>query len=118
MNEHARIGFALINKAPYGICVAVAVAFVAGFFFHDLAIVNFYYASIGGMLCALFLLAYWSGKGGLFFIAAVFTPLLLVMVSPLATLASLLYLLSGFFAGFWLLLLIYKVIKAKPSGRD
>ena len=116
MSEQPHVGLSLVNKAPLGFALSVlvaVVAVVAGFAYTELTINTLFYALAGGLVCSLLLLGYWSGKGGIFFILGVLTPLALVMVSPLTTMAALLYLLSGFFAGFWLVLFGYKLINKK-----
>lgn len=116
MSEQPHVGLSLVNKAPLGLVLSLLVAVIAGFVYTDLSLLTLLYALAGGLLCSVLLLGYWSGKGGIFFILGVLTPLALVMVSPLTTMAALLYLLSGFFAGFWLVLLCYKFKVKKPSG--
>jgi|GEM_PF-334438 len=118
MSEQAHVGLSLVNKAPLGFIVSIIVAVIAGFSFAELEMSTLFYALAGGVACSLLLLGYWSGKGGVFFILGVLTPLALVVVSPLTTMAALLYLLSGFFAGFWLVLLGYKLATKKPSGGE
>ncbi|WP_462175631.1 hypothetical protein [Pseudoalteromonas gelatinilytica] len=113
MSEQPHVGLSLVNKAPLGFLLSVLVAVIAGFAYTELTINTLFYALAGGLVCSLLLLGYWSGKGGIFFILGVLTPLALVMVSPLSTMAALLYLLSGFFCGFWLVLLGYKFMNKK-----
>ncbi|WP_062569894.1 hypothetical protein [Pseudoalteromonas arabiensis] len=113
MSEQPHAGLSLVNKAPLGFVLSVLVAVITSLVFTQLTLNTLFYALVGGVVCSLLLLAYWSGKGGIFFIFGVLTPLALVVISPLATMAALLYLLSGFFSGFWLLLLGYKLMVKK-----
>jgi len=103
MSQQPHVGLSLINKAPT----------VLANVFLTLNIITLGYAVLGGMVCAAILLAYWLGKGGVFFILGVSMPLLLVLFTPLATIAALLNLLSGFFFGFCAMLLIYKHVILK-----
>jgi hypothetical protein len=107
MSQQPHIGLSLVNKAPIGMLITFLIAALANVFL-TLNIVTLGYAVLGGMVCAAILLAYWLGKGGVFFILGVSMPLLLVLFTPLATIAALLNLLSGFFFGFCAMLLIYK----------
>ncbi|MEH6393355.1 hypothetical protein [Pseudoalteromonas sp.] len=102
------VGLSLVNKAPLGLVSTALIAIIATFMF-DLELLTLAYASAGGLLCAVILIAYWLGKGGIFFIVGVSIPLLMVIIMPLATMAALLYLVSGFFFGFCLALLGYKL---------
>lgn len=113
MSEQPHVGLSLVKQAPYGLAVSVIIALVAALSFSSLTVVTLAYAVVGGLVCASLLLAYWLGKGGIYFIAGVSVPLLLVVVSPLASMAALLYLISGFFSGFWLVLLGYKFSNKK-----
>ncbi len=107
MSQQPHVGLSLINKAPIGILITLLIAVLANVFL-TLNIITLGYAIFGGAACAAILLAYWIGKGGIFFILGVSMPLLLVLFTPLATIAALLNLLSGFFFGFCAILLIYK----------
>lgn len=112
MNQQPHVGLSLVNKAPLGLLVTTVIAMAAGFLF-EIELLTLLYAFIGGLACAAILIAYWLGKGGIFFIGGVSVPLLLVIMMPLATMAALLYLISGFFFGFCLALLGYKLITNK-----
>ena len=68
---------------------------------------------MGGVISAVLLLAYWLGKGGLFFILGVSLPLVLVLFTPLASITALLNLVSGFFFGFCAALFVYKLLANK-----
>ena len=107
MSQQPHVGLSLVNKAPIGMLITFLIAALANVFL-TLNIVTLGHAVLGGMVCAAILLAYWLGKGGVFFILGVSMPLLLVLFTPLATIAALLNLLSGFFFGFCAMLLIYK----------
>ena len=112
MSQQPHVGLSLINKAPTGILITLLIAVLANVFL-TLNIITLGYAVLGGMVCAAILLAYWLGKGGVFFILGVSMPLLLVLFTPLATIAALLNLLSGFFFGFCAMLLLYKHVILK-----
>ncbi len=109
MNQQPHVGLSLVNKAPLGLLVTTITALTAGFLF-EIDLLTLLYAFIGGLACAVILIAYWLGKGGIYFIVGVSVPLLLVIMMPLATMAALLYLISGFFFGFSLALLGYQLI--------
>lgn len=106
--QQPHVGLSLVNKAPLGLIVTAVIAIIATVMF-ELDIITLAYSIAGGLICAMILIAYWLGKGGLFFIAGVSIPLLMVIVIPLTTMAALLYLISGFFFGFCLVLLGYKI---------
>lgn len=108
------VGLSLVNKAPLGLVITTLIAIAATFLF-ELPLSTLGYASAGGFLCSVILIAYWLGKGGIFFIAGVSIPLLMVIVMPLTTMAALLYLISGFFFGFCLALLGYKLLAKLKS---
>lgn len=103
------VGLSLVNKAPLGLVITALIAIIATFMF-ELELSTLAYSVAGGLTCAIILLAYWLGKGGLFFIVGVSIPLLIVIVMPLTSMAALLYLISGFFFGFCLALIGYKLV--------
>jgi hypothetical protein len=112
MSRQPHVGLSLVKKAPLGLLVTLLVAVVANLLL-PLNIVTLAYAMTGGIVCAALLLMYWLGRGGVFFIAGVSMPLLLVLWAPLASVAALLNLVSGFFLGFCLALVIYNL--ARPQ---
>lgn len=114
MSQTPHVGLSLVNKAPIGMLITFVVAVLANVFM-TLNIITLGYAVLGGAVCAAILLAYWLGKGGLFFVLGVSMPLLLVLLTPLASIGALLNLLSGFFFGFCAMLLMYKVAFAKKQ---
>jgi hypothetical protein len=107
MSQQPHVGLSLVKKAPLGLLVTAIIALIANLML-SLDITTLGYAIAGGALCAILLLAYWLAKGGVFFILAISVPLLLVLFTPLATLGALVNLISGFFFGFCLALLIYQ----------
>ncbi|MDC3212990.1 hypothetical protein NQU47_10465 [Pseudoalteromonas distincta] len=115
MSKQPHVGLSLVTKAPMGMLITALIAVIANVLL-ELNIVTLGYAVAGGIASAVLLLAYWLGKGGLFFILGVSLPLLLVLFTPLATITALLNLISGFFFGFCAALFIYKLVNAKPSG--
>ncbi|KPZ53943.1 MULTISPECIES: hypothetical protein [Pseudoalteromonas] len=110
MSQQPHVGLSLVNKAPIGMVITALVAVIANVLL-ELNIITLGYAVTGGIVSAVLLLAYWLGKGGLFFILGVSIPLVLVLLTPLASIAALLNLVSGFFFGFCAALLIYKLVK-------
>ncbi len=57
------------------------------------------YPLIAGIVAGACLLAYWYGKGGIYFFITFLMPLLTVMLTPMPELGSLVALISGFFLG-------------------
>jgi hypothetical protein len=112
MNNQPHAGLSLVNKAPLGLLITAMTALIANVFF-VLNIVTLGYAIAGGVFCGAILLAYWLGKGGSFFILGISVPLLLVVFTPLASIMALLNLVSGFFLGFCVALIVYKFLLAK-----
>ncbi|MBQ4858721.1 hypothetical protein V6248_12995 [Pseudoalteromonas agarivorans] len=112
MSEQPHVGLSLVNKAPMGMLLTALVAVIANVLL-ELNIITLGYAVAGGVVSAALLLAYWLGKGGLFFILGVSLPLVLVLFTPLASITALLNLVSGFFFGFCAALFIYKLVNAK-----
>ena len=109
MSKQAHVALSLINKAPVGLLLTALIAVVANITF-DLNAMIFVYATVGGAVSAFFLLLYWLAKGGVFFIIGVSAPLMLVLFTPLAAITALLNLVSGFFFGFCIALVIYKFL--------
>lgn len=107
MNKQPHVGLSLINKAPIGLVLTAIIALLANILL-PLNLATFAYAVVGGGLCAALLIRYWLGKGGIYFVLGLTAPLVLVLITPLASFAALINLLSGFFFGFCLLLMIYK----------
>lgn len=108
MSKQPHVGLSLVNKAPIGMAITALVAVIANVLL-ELNIITLGYAVVGGVISAALLLAYWLGKGGLFFILGVSLPLVLVLFTPLATITALLNLVSGFFFGFCAALFVYKL---------
>ena len=109
MSKQPHVGLSLVNQAPLGILFTALIAIVANVLL-DLNIVTLAYAILGGAISAVILMAYWLGKGGIFFILGVSLPLVLVLFTPLDTATALINLVSGYFLGFCVALTIYKVI--------
>ena len=112
MSEQPHVGLSLVNKAPMGMLITALIAVIANVLL-ELNIITLGYAVAGGVVSAALLLAYWLGKGGLFFILGVSLPLVLVLFTPLASITALLNLVSGFFFGFCAALFIYKLVCTK-----
>jgi hypothetical protein len=113
MSKQPHVGLSLVNKAPLGMLFTALIALVANVLL-DLNIVTLAYAISGGAVSAVILMAYWLGKGGIFFILGVSLPLVLVLFTPLGTATALINLVSGYFFGFCVTLTIYKFFPAKP----
>lgn len=107
MNKQPHVGLSLVHKAPMGMLITALVAIIANVLL-PLNTVTLGYAVVGGIVSSVLLLAYWLGKGGVFFILGVSLPLLLVLFTPLAGVTALLNLVSGFFFGFCAALAVYK----------
>lgn len=112
MSEQPHVGLSLVNKAPMGMLITALIAVIANVLL-ELNIITLGYAVAGGVISAALLLAYWLGKGGLFFILGVSLPLVLVLFTPLASITALLNLVSGFFFGFCAALFVYKLLANK-----
>ncbi|ASM50569.1 hypothetical protein PESP_a2625 [Pseudoalteromonas espejiana DSM 9414] len=112
MSQQPHVGLSLVSKAPMGMLITAVIAIVANVLL-ELNIITLGYAVTGGVVSAVLLLAYWLGKGGLFFILGVSIPLVLVLLTPLASIAALLNLVSGFFFGFCAALFVYKLLENK-----
>ncbi|TMO07994.1 hypothetical protein [Pseudoalteromonas sp. S558] len=108
MSKQPHVGLSLITKAPMGMLITAIIAVIANVLL-ELNVITLGYAIAGGALSAMLLLAYWLGKGGLFFVLGVSLPLLLVLFTPLAGITALLNLVSGFFFGFCAALVAYKL---------
>ncbi|HAG39111.1 MULTISPECIES: hypothetical protein [unclassified Pseudoalteromonas] len=112
MKDQPHVGLSLVSKAPMGMLITALVAVIANVLL-ELNIITLGYAVVGGVISAVLLLAYWLGKGGLFFILGVSLPLVLVLFTPLASITALLNLVSGFFFGFCSALFVYKLLANK-----
>lgn len=62
---------------------------------------------ISGKLTSLFLLCYWRGKGGSFFIIALICPLIAIVITSLPNFTALFQLISAYFVGTSSLLMLY-----------
>ncbi|WP_341219911.1 hypothetical protein, partial [uncultured Pseudoalteromonas sp.] len=78
MSKQPHVGLSLVNKAPLGILFTALIAIAANVLL-DLNIVTLAYAILGGAISAVILMAYWLGKGGIFFILVVILPIVLVV---------------------------------------
>ncbi|WP_233997954.1 hypothetical protein [Pseudoalteromonas sp. T1lg10] len=76
-------------------------------------------ALIAGVGCGVLLLAYWLGKGGIYFILGLLVPLLAVIFAELPNFISLFQLILTFFCGFWSSLWALKLVNGtadKPGA--
>ena len=71
MSKQPHVGLSLVTKAPMGMLITALIAVIANVLL-ELNIVTLGYAVAGGIASAVLLLAYWLGKGGLFFILPLF----------------------------------------------
>ena len=114
-NSEQHVALSLVNKAPLAcmLCVllVVVVALVTQPMWYVLG-----FATLSGISCAALLLAYWSRKGGVFFVLGLLVPLLSVMMMALPSFTSLYQLILAFFCGFWLSLWVFKLATAKTSS--
>ena len=116
MNKQPHVGLSLVNKAPLGMLITAIIAILANTLL-ALNLITLGYAIFGGVVCAALLLAYWLGKGGVFFVLGVSAPLLLVLLTPLVSVAALLNLVSGFFFGFFTTLLLHNLLLDKKNKK-
>ncbi|MBQ4832991.1 hypothetical protein J8L70_07050 [Pseudoalteromonas sp. MMG010] len=109
LKNEPHVGLSLVNYAPVAVLVNILIAGLANALL-ELNITTLIYALVGGGFCGASLLAYWLGKGGVFFVVGVSIPLLVVLLTPLTNLAALINLVSGFFLGFFILLVGFKLL--------
>ncbi|ATC95362.1 hypothetical protein [Pseudoalteromonas tunicata] len=98
MKDSAQVGQSIIAKAHFGVVIAVFFL-VVSYFLTPLLLDTLMQSTLAGLICALLLLGYWRGKGGLFFILALVCPLILIVMAHLPTFFALLQLISGYFLG-------------------
>ena len=112
MINNVKIGASLAKQSPWGVLLT-GVIFLGLALTDTLNVSNIVYAVVFGHLTSATLLAYWHGKGGTFFIAAVLMPLLLIVMTELPNFMSLAWVINGFFFGLAFSLLVYHIYLSK-----
>ena len=112
MINNVKIGASLAKQSPWGLLLT-DVIFLGLALTDTLNVSNIVYAVVFGHLTSATLLAYWYGKGGTFFIAAVLMPLLLIVMTELPNFMSLAWVINGFFFGLAFSLLVYHIYLSK-----
>ncbi|CAH9052478.1 hypothetical protein PSECIP111951_00628 [Pseudoalteromonas holothuriae] len=115
MNKH-NIGRSLASKSPLALLFNVFLFVLLAVFDGTFILSNMLYAIVFGLGCAALLLGYWHEKGGYLFILALLMPLLLVIMSELTSFVALAWVINGYFCGFALALLIYKLSYLKKHS--
>lgn len=114
-NSQPHVGLSLVAKAPIAVVITivliVVVAALSAPLWHVLG-----FSALAGLVCGALLLAYWSGKGGIFFIVGLLVPLINVMAIDLSSFTSLYQLILAFFCGFWLSLWVFKLVTGNESS--
>jgi hypothetical protein len=108
MINNAKVGASLAKQSPWGV-LFTGIIFGVLALMDTLNISNILYAMLSGHLTGAALLAYWHGKGGMYFIAALLMPLVLIMVAELPYFMSLAWVINGFFFGLAFSLFIYHI---------
>ncbi|PCK32572.1 hypothetical protein [Pseudoalteromonas piscicida] len=109
MTENKQIGQRLAAKSPFAVVFTVIV-FAALFVFSEVVWLNQVFASSAGVISVVFLLLYWHGKGGLYFILGLLSPMFAVVFSQLPDFLALAWVINGFFNGAALALMAYLYI--------
>ncbi|MBE0369071.1 hypothetical protein [Pseudoalteromonas aurantia] len=112
MIDNLKIGASLAKQSPWALLLT-GLIFLMLFLNQAMNINNVIYAVLLGQLTSVTLLAYWHGKGGIFFIMAVLAPLVLIIVTELPTFIALAWVINGFFFGMALLLFFYHMYVSK-----
>lgn len=109
-------GLSLVARAPWALLVSVVVLLILlaiAYNQNALALARLVFPISAGVVCGLFMSAYWRGKGGVFFILGLLTPLVLIWFAELASFVALAQLIGGFFVGFFAQLSLFFMLK-KP----
>jgi hypothetical protein len=109
LSQSQQVGFSLIAQAHIGLLIAASLLVLSLLFSFSLTTVI--YGALFGVFSALLLMAYWLGKGGKFFILALFCPLMAIIFSPLNSFLDVANLICAYFVGLCLVLTAYKMIK-------
>ncbi|MDK1285705.1 hypothetical protein [Pseudoalteromonas umbrosa] len=108
MQNNTQIGMSLANKSPIAIMIC-AVIFLLLFLCSAINFANLFVALSVGTLSAVLLLAYWHGRGGIYFILGLAAPMLSILFSELPDFWALGWVINGFFCGFAILLWLFKL---------
>ncbi|BBN82271.1 hypothetical protein PA25_22560 [Pseudoalteromonas sp. A25] len=115
MINKKEIGRSLADKSIWALLFNTLVFAVLAVVDGAPVVSNMLYAVLFGLASAGTLLGYWHEKGAHFFILALLMPLLLIIVSELTSFIALAWLINGYFCGFALLLLLYKLVYLKAT---
>lgn len=112
MRTNDQVGKSIISKAYIGLIISLIIICILCFSSKVFlfAIIN---GVIAGKLTSLFLLFYWRGKGGSFFIIALLSPLVAIIMTSLPNFISLFQLVSAYFIGASALLMLYGFTEKK-----
>jgi hypothetical protein len=112
MRTNDQVGKSIISKAYIGLIISLIIICILCFSSEVFlfAIIN---GVIAGKLTSLFLLFYWRGKGGSFFIIALLSPLVAIIMTSLPNFISLFQLVSAYFIGASALLMLYGFTEEK-----
>jgi len=112
MRTSEQVGKSIISQAYIGLIISLIVICVMCFSSEVFlfAIIN---GVIAGKLTSLFLLFYWRGKGGSFFVIALISPLIAIVMTSLPNFISLFQLVSAYFLGASALLMFYGLTDKK-----
>ena len=109
LSKSQEVGFSLIARAHFGLVIASVLLAISLLFSYAVTIII--NGLLFGVFSALFLLAYWLGKGGKFFIFALICPLIAIIYSPLFSFYDVANLIFSYFVGLSALLTVYKLKK-------
>ncbi|MCF6434578.1 hypothetical protein [Pseudoalteromonas sp. MMG022] len=107
--NNQEIGKSLASKAPWALLFNIALFALLGVVDGAPLLSNLLFSLLFGAISSTFLLLYWHEKGGSFFIFALLMPLMLIIVSELSNFVALAWVINGYFFGFALALIIYRV---------
>ena len=112
MKTSEQVGKSIISQAYIGLIISLTIICILCFSSEVFlfAIIN---GVIAGKLTSLFLLCYWRGKGGSFFIIALLSPLIAIIMTSLPNFTALFELISAYFVGASTLLMFYGLIEKK-----
>ncbi|AOT07551.1 hypothetical protein [Pseudoalteromonas luteoviolacea] len=108
MQRNKQIGGSLAPKAPSAFLIC-ALIFLLLSISSPLNVANLILALSIGALSAVLLLAYWHGKGGIYFILGLAAPMLSILFSDLPDFWALGWVINGFFCGFAILLWLFQL---------
>ncbi|CAM4109398.1 hypothetical protein [Pseudoalteromonas byunsanensis] len=109
------IGKSLASKAPWALLLNIALFALLGVIDGAPLLANLLFALLFGAISTALLLLYWHEKGGSFFIFALLMPLLLIILSELNNFIALAWVINGYFFGFAIALIIYRLAFLKDT---